>query len=245
MLPITALLLTSTTAGTAITAASRALHRRRAQQQSRGTDLSSDVNQEIISNAAIQEEINHYFTANSLGFGMTMAGLVFPPLMIASVPVTIYTSLPALQGAVRAWQQEKRINSKTMETVLVASTLATSNFLPAAAVGWMYSFGRKFKSQVRGDLRDLVKRTAQAPKIWTEFNGAQMQVPLDAIENGDIIIMRENSILPLPGRVSKGSAILNTYFSTLRVEPVHVEVGDLVPPLAVIMEGQIHIQVTK
>ena len=241
------LLLASTTAGTAITAATRARRSRTTNQQANNDDvsLSGHVRQEVVSLPAEEEELNHYFGANSLGLGMTLGGLVFPPLMLASTPVSIYTSVPALREALRAWSQEKRLNSKTLESALVFGSLMTGNFLTAAAVGWTYSFGRKLKSQFRNDLRSLVEKTATSPQVWTEFNGSELQVPLDKVENGDIVIMRENSILPLSGRITKGEAMLNTYFSTFQTEPVNVKEGDMVPPLAIVISGQIHIQVMK
>ena len=239
------LLLASTTAGTAITAFTRSRRNRMSRRQAESSSLSGEVHQDVIAPAADDEEIDHYFSANSLGLGMSLGGLVFPPLLFASVPLSIYATIPALQEAQRAWAQDKRINSKTMESALVTTTLLTGNMLSASAIGWVYSFGRKFKSQVRNDLRGLVEKTAKSPNVWTEFNGSEMQVPLSQVENGDIVIMRDNSILPLAGRVTKGEATLNVYFSTFQTEPIEVKMGDMVPPLAVVIEGQIHIQVTK
>lgn len=212
---------------------------------SQETSLSADSTPDLIMPNDNEEAVNHYFAANSLSLAMSMGGVIFHPLMVAGLPLNIYTTLPTIQEAIQVWRDEQRINSKTLESVLVMGTLATGWWLPSATISWGYSFGRKLKYQLRGDLNKLIEKAAQSPRVWTEFNGTELQVPLDQIENGDTLIMHKNSVLPLPGRVTRGEATLNTYLATQRAEPVEVTVGDLVPPLALVIEGKIHMQVQK
>lgn len=242
---VTSILLTATTVGTSVTAARRLRRRRRLEKASKETVLSAEASPELIMPNDNEEAVNHYFAANSLSLAMTMGGVVFHPLMVAGLPLNIYTTLPTLQEALRAWREEQRVNSKTIESALVFGTMATGWWLPSATISWSYSFGRKLKHQLRRDVYSLLEKTAQSPKVWTEFNGTELQVPLEQIENGDTLIMHQNSILPLPGRVTKGEATLNTYLTTQRTEPVEVKVGDLVPPLALVIDGRIYVQVHK
>lgn len=238
-------LLAATTAGTSITAARRCRQRRKLKRVSQETVLSADVAPQLIRPNDTEEAVNHYFAANSLSLGMTLGGLIFHPLMVAGLPLNIYTTLPAAQSALRKWREEQRLSSETLEATLVMGTMTLGWLVPSAAISWGYSFGRKLKHQLHGDLTSFVEKLAQSPHVWTEVNGTELQVPLDQIESGDILVIQKNNIAPLPGRVTKGEATINTYLVTQNSESIEVTVGDMIPPLTIVMEGKIYIEVSK
>ena len=239
------MLLVGTTVGTTVTAVRRSRRRRLVDRLSAESSISEEVRFEVIRPLDEEEEVNHYFGANSLLLGMTMGGLVFPPLMTAGIPINIYTTLPAVRKAYASWAEERRVNSSTVESVLVMGTMALQMPVSSTMISWGYSFGRKLKHQLRTDLKDLLNRATGSPKVWAQVDEVEMQMPLEAVENGDILIMRENSILPLAGRVTGGEATINLYLIAMESEERTVGEGDMVPPLAIVTSGRITVQVVK
>ncbi|MGB1252423.1 MAG: hypothetical protein ACPG8W_17525 [Candidatus Promineifilaceae bacterium] len=239
------LLATSAVGTAAYAAAGRTSYDRVEQPATDETVISNRVEQEILAPTANAQETDHFFAASSLSLGLSMGGLIFQPLMAASVPINIYTAWPAVRRAFRIWADEKRVGSPTIEAALLLGSIATQHFFSASAISWTYCLGRKIGHQTRADFNTALEKVSnfQGRKVWIELDDTEIESPLSAVEAGDVIIMRQNDIVPLAGRVTKGNGTINTFLSSQNAEPVEVEIGDLVPPYAIVMSGRIHILV--
>jgi cation transport ATPase len=238
------LLFATSAVGTAAIAARRARQQKAVEQQTKSL---TGTQQTVISEQLSEEEINHYFAASSLSLGLTMAGMFYYPLFWTSLPINIYTTIPTVRSALEAWSKEKRLNFDTFESTVVIGAMVTEHLFSASVIDWAYYFGRKLKHQLRSDFRTAIQNASQlqSRNVWVAVDDSEMQLPLNSVEDGDILILRENDIIPFAGRVTKGEASLNTYVMTLNAEPVQVESGDSVPPFSYVIAGQIHLQVSK
>ena len=89
----------------------------------------------------IEEETDRHFTISSVSLGLSISGaLVYPPLGLASVPLTVYTSIPVFEKAYEALFQEGRIRMAVVSSVAVIGTLATAHYSLASFIGWLHYY---------------------------------------------------------------------------------------------------------
>lgn len=108
----------------------------------------------------------------------------------------------------------------------MSAALAFGETLAAAVVAVMYSGGTFLESfaegRARREMHDLLSRV---PRIATRHrNGGLEDVPVEDIEPGDRLLIRQGDVVPVDGTVASGAAFLDT--STLTGESLPVRIGE-------------------
>lgn len=107
--------------------------------------------------------------------------------------------------------------------------------------------GRYLEAQARGKasraIRSLVELGARTARI--ERDGQEMEVPVDAVHRGDIMIVRPGEKIPTDGRVIEGDSNVDEAMVTGEPTPVRKTVGDEVVGATVNQRGRLKVQATK
>ncbi|TCT05712.1 heavy metal translocating P-type ATPase [Aquabacter spiritensis] len=108
--------------------------------------------------------------------------------------------------------------------VLFGETLA------AAVVALMYSGGRFLESYAEGrarrDMRDLLSRV---PRTATrQRDGRLEEVPLNAIQPGDLLLVRQGDVAPVDGILASARAVLDLSALTGESLPIRLDLGQAV-----------------
>ena len=98
-------------------------------------------------------------------------------------------------------------------------------------------------SQASGALKELAKLMPSTAQRVTE-DGETEEVPLDALEDGDVVLVRPGDSVPADGTVVKGESSVNEAMVTGESRPVHKEEGDEVIGGTVNQEGSLRVEVT-
>jgi heavy metal translocating P-type ATPase len=106
----------------------------------------------------------------------------------------------------------------------MTAALAFGETLAAAVVAVMYSGGTFLESfaegRARREMRDLLSRV---PRTATRHrNGRLEDVPLDEIEPGDRLLIRQGDVVPVDGTVTSDAAFVDTSALTGESLPVHL-----------------------
>jgi heavy metal translocating P-type ATPase len=109
----------------------------------------------------------------------------------------------------------------------MTAALAFGETLAAAVVAVMYSGGTFLESfaegRARREMHDLLSRV---PRIATRHrNGGLEEVPLDALESGDRLLIRQGDVVPVDGTVASDLAFLDTSALTGESMPVRLARG--------------------
>ena len=107
------------------------------------------------------------------------------------------------------------------------AALTVGETLAAAVVAVMYSGGTFLESfaegRARREMRDLLSRV---PRTATRHrNGELEDVPLDAVEPDDRLLIRQGDVVPVDGTVASGTAFLDTSALTGESLPVRLSRG--------------------
>jgi cation transport ATPase len=189
---------------------------------------------------------------------LTLGGILFPPLTIMSIPLTVYSTVPILESGYRSLFSRGQIRPSVINSALIVSTLLTDRYLPAAALTWMHHTVRHMslqiqevvelaKSEVTSDLSNLASQVMGNPPrtVWKVNENVEIQTPFAELQIGDVIVAGRGEFIPVEGRVTAGEATVSMILRSGVSTPVPVSEGDHVYARSFVTEGRIRIQIEQ
>ncbi len=106
--------------------------------------------------------------------------------------------------------------------VAIAGALALGEYLVAAVIAVMLAGGNALEASAdRRARRELTALVARMPKFARRRDGATVtEVPVEAIEVGDLVVIGSGEIVPVDGEITTAGALIDE--STLTGEPLPV-----------------------
>ena len=191
-------------------------------------------------------------------FWLVVGGLLFPPLTVVSVPLTLLTTVPILEAGCRSLYVEGRLKPSVINSILLVSTLVTEHYFAAATITWLHHafrqlgrraqrVGEEVTTEISSELSELVRQAlgGTPPMVWLVKDTVEVKVPFAEIKVGDLIVVNRGEFIPVEGTVVVGAAKLNLILLTRSTIPIAVGIGERVYPTAFVVEGQLRIQVEK
>ena len=109
----------------------------------------------------------------------------------------------------------------------MSAALLFGEMLAAAVVALMYAGGSFLESfaegRARREMRDLLSRVPRTATRHTD--GALQEVPLDQIEPGDLLLIRQGDVAPADGTMQSARALLDQSALTGESMPVQLSCG--------------------
>jgi len=99
-------------------------------------------------------------------------------------------------------------------------------FEAAAVIVTLILVGRWFEARAKGQTSQAIRRlvTLQAKTARVERDGSEIELPIDQVTPGDVIVVRPGERIPVDGSVLSGASFVDE--SMLTGEPVPVEKGE-------------------
>ena len=145
--------------------------------------------------------------------------------------------------------------------VLFAMTGAQARGDQAAVMGWMHQFyfesaamiltlitvGKMLEARSKGKTTDALKSLMKlAPQKATLLrDGAEVTVPVDQVQSGDVFVVRPGENIPVDGVVLSGGSAVNEAALTGESIPVDKDVGDTVSAATVNQSGFLTCRATR
>ena len=141
---------------------------------------------------------------------------------VAVLPVLIALLVEILRSLMRG-----EVGLDIVAALSMTAALAFGETLAAAVVAVMYSGGTFLEifaeGRARRDMHDLLSRV---PRTATRHrNGGLEEAPLDKIEPGDQLLIRQGDIVPVDGSIASENAFLDTSALTGESLPVRLSRG--------------------
>jgi len=141
----------------------------------------------------------------------------------------------------------RQVISHTLMSLGVFAALAVGQWPTAAVVVFFMhtgTFAENFTTE--RSRRALKNLTSVAPKTARiERVGSEIEVSLDEVHPGDIVVVRPGEAIPVDGQVLSGQATVNQASITGESMPVEVEKGSQVFAATLATLGSLRIQTTK
>ncbi|RLA44742.1 MAG: hypothetical protein DRR42_20145, partial [Gammaproteobacteria bacterium] len=176
--------------------------------------------------------------------GLAAAGSFFyaPLLRIAGVG-TLFNNLPVFQELSRNLKKG-RITTELLEIVSQISLLVTGYFFLATLVCFIALLDMKLLRRTEEHShQQLIDMFSQKPhSIWVFIDGAEIEIPLEAVRKNDLVVVNAGEVIPVDGTVVEGIATIDQQSLTGESQPVEKENGAMVFATTLVLSGRILIQ---
>ena len=120
-------------------------------------------------------------------------------------------------------------------------------FESAGMILTLITLGKFFEARAKGRTSDAITKLMNlAPKTATVLrDGTESVIPVDAVETGDILIVKAGESIPVDGTVCEGNASVDESAITGESMPVEKGAGDRVIGATISKTGYFHMQATR
>jgi len=195
-----------------------------------------------------EKSVNRFLGAATANLALGFAGLLFyPPLLLATVPYMLWFSMRNFKSAYNALFKEHRVNIAVVDSVFVTWALL-SGYLFAGTVGlFLISLSMKLLATTRKhSQQSLIDVFAlHSPTVWMLVNGVEIEIPVERLQKGDIIVANAGEAIAVDGIITDGLALIDQRALTGESQPAEKGVNDLVLASTIVLSGRIHIRVEK
>ena len=177
-----------------------------------------------------------------LGLFEQMTERVPWPIGLAVVLVSGY---PVFRNVVRA-ALRRRVTAHTLMTIGAIAALAVGEWATAAVVVFFMRVGEYAENFTTERARRAVKDlTAMAPQTArVERDGREVEVPIDEVQVGEIVVVRPGERIPVDGEVIDGQATVDQAAITGESMPVEVGPGAKVYAATIARLGRLRVRTT-
>ncbi len=166
----------------------------------------------------------------------------FPADPLAAV-IIVVAGLPIFKEAYSA-VTSRSITMEVAMTIGIAASLAVGEAL-ASMIIVFFTLSSEFIEELTVDrsrraIEDLVALTPMTARV--KQDGEVVEVPIEAIAKGDVVVIRPGERIPVDGPVVDGAAVVNQAPITGESVPVEKEVGNEVFAGTVIQRGFLEVE---
>jgi Cu2+-exporting ATPase len=175
------------------------------------------------------------------------AQFLAPPLLPVAALLFCYTSIPTFQNAREVLFDERRLGVDVLDAIVVIGCLGTMQIFPGTVLCWCLGFGRVLVKKTQDDSKKmLLNAFGKQPRyVWLYRDGVEVQVSLEKLQVGDLIVVNTGEVVPVDGFVKEGMAMIDQHALTGESTPAEKGIGDRVFAATVMVAGKIYVEVEK
>jgi Cu2+-exporting ATPase len=178
---------------------------------------------------------------------ITIGTLLYPPLLIVSVPAAFLLTIPIYRKAFDVIRKERRVNFHVLSAVNITGIWIGGFFIPAALGMVIYYLAEKLLvvTQERSHQGLISIFGQQARSVWVLIDGVEVEVPFDRLQPGDTVVVEAGHMLPVDGTITAGMASIDQHVLTGEAQPAEKVPGDSVYASTVVLAGKVYVRVEK
>ncbi len=181
---------------------------------------------------------------------MKKAAVRFVTRVFFPAPVrAVYNTVQSVKYLVKGLKclAKGKLEVEVLDAAAITVSLVRRDFNTAGSVMFLLGIGELLEEWThKKSVGDLARSMSlNIEKAWQQVDGTQVLVPLSQIREGDVIVVRTGSIIPLDGVVVSGEAMVNQASMTGESVPVQKGKDSYVYAGTAIEEGTITVSVKK
>lgn len=169
---------------------------------------------------------------------------LLPPFM--RMVMAFYRSLPFLIRGFAALRQGK-LNIDVLDAVAIGLSLARGDFKAAGNITLMFAASEYLEHWTREKSRESLAESlaVDVDSVWIKRDDIEFQIPMLELQQGDVVVVRSGSSIPVDGVVVSGDATVNEVSMTGESLGVARSEGSSVYAGTVVEDGRLDIRVTS
>lgn len=178
------------------------------------------------------------FLAWATGFSVAQAWILIAASVVAGAPIA-YRALMALRY--------RTFSIDLLVTIAVIGALIIGEYVESAVVAFLFLFGayleQRSLERTRTSIRELVEATPSRALLLQDGN--EVEVDVDEITEGDIVLVKTGDSLPVDGSIIEGEGHVQQAAITGEPVPVRRSVGDEVFAGTTLENGYLKVRASK
>ncbi len=140
-----------------------------------------------------------------------------------------------------------KVEVSVLDATAIAVSMLQGDFATASSIMFLLDIGDILDEWThKKSVDDLVRSMAlQVDMVWKRESGQEYLTPIEHVREGDEIVVRMGSMIPLDGKVTDGEAMVNQASMTGESVPVRKAPGSYVYAGTVVEEGKCTVRVDK
>lgn len=181
-----------------------------------------------------------YVWIRQLFLGKSPLSIHYGLLSISSI-ISIIAGYPIFRSGLNTLLNEKKINGDLMITIATLMTLILRESILGLFVVFLVNLSIFMHTiTIHYNKRALKEFMKLKPgKVWLNVEGKDIEIPIEELNNGDIISLRKNDIVPFDSTIISGEAQIDERYVTGKTEYIKKYKGDNVKASSMIIEGEI------
>lgn len=173
--------------------------------------------------------------------------LLGPTSRVLASAVTIITGYPFLRGALASLRGNRSAGTDLLVSAATIASLILRENVVALTVLWLLNIGEYLQDltlrRTRRAISDLL--AGGQDSAWLRLaDGTELQVSLDTLQTGDVVVVHEQVAIPVDGDVIDGDAIVDQSAITGEPLPMSISTGDHVHAGSIVLQGRIAVAAT-
>jgi len=188
------------------------------------------------------------FAISTASLGLAAVGTyAVPALLPLNLVLVYFTAKPSFKGALHCIFKERRIGVDILDSVITLLCLLTGEVFAAALMVWCLSIGKTILDKTSDQSRKLLTEAfgKQPNFAWLLKDGQEIQVPVDSLQPGNIIVVNTGEQIPVDGQVVNGEAMVDQHALTGESAPVEKRPDDWCYAATVLLAGMLQVSVKK
>jgi heavy metal translocating P-type ATPase len=191
----------------------------------------------------------HHFKVSLVSLVVSFISQFFyAPLKVISLCLFMYGGFPYMRETEEALIEKRKIDSNVSEAIAMLGCVATNQYFAFAIMQMYYYFTQKMTSKLEDKSKGMLLNVFdQQPgnQVWVLKEHLEIEIPLEALQINDIVIVKGGEVVPVDGIVTDGMATVDQHALTGESQPVEKEVGDHVFACTLMMTGRLCVKVEK
>lgn len=218
---------------------------RRQQMELLTSNVELQVNEVLTTTDA---KLNRLMAASFSLMGIaTLSSWLFPPLLLLTAAGTIYLTWFIYAAAYRSLRQKKRVTTELISALYVSGMWLAGYFVFGAVICFFYFLEAKVLFRMEGRSRQGFTSLfgQQSRFAWRVVDGVEVQIPVETLQAGDIIVVNAGEPIPVDGVIIQGMALIDQQHLTGEAQPAERGVGEPVLAATLLLTGRIWVAVAK
>lgn len=207
-----------------------------------------DWKQRLAGYSAEEGEIDRRLAISGAACALATAGAwVAPPLTLLALPFLGASLLPIVRSGLGALARRERMAVAVLDFTSATIVVTVGHFAIISFGVMVYHASRKLLVMTEDhSLRAFADVFGERPQtVWRIGDGALVEIPLESAAVGDVVVVRAGQTIAVDGVVQQGLARIDQRCLTGESQPIDRAAGDEVLAMTQVVEGEIHIRITR
>jgi Cu2+-exporting ATPase len=195
-----------------------------------------------------EKELSRMFNIASVNLAVAGMSLFYSPFIWLTVPLSLYCNWPLFKKTIDILVKEKRVTSYITNPIVVTTLIYGGFYFTLAAGSWFNVISEYMlvKSEDDSKKKMLNLFGTQPRSVWVRTDdGVEVEIPFEALQRGDIVMVSAGQTIPVDGVITTGSASIDQHKLTGESQPFEAGVSDSVLASTIVLAGKIGIRVSK